>query len=142
VVLLRFGRRQIVGLIEALGVFVGLFENGEVRLHHVTGHVVPDEFLEVGDVEVEKRRRHRDAGGVTHDFATVLAGHAPEVDRIHVPIIFLGPGLEVVLGDVFLLDEPRVVDDDAAFSEVVQVFVQRLEFLVAVVRTLLFVAGE
>jgi len=60
----------------------------------------------------------------------------------YVPVVFLGTRLQLRHCDVVLVEKPLVVDDDAAFAEVVQILGQRFELLVPVVRFFLRIPCE
>jgi hypothetical protein len=139
-VVVAFRHPEVVGNVHLLDLLVSRFEDFEVGLQHLAGHGVGHEVLDVFEVVVEEGGSRADAGGVPHDLAAFLAGHPAEVEGVDVPVVLLDAFLEV--GDCLGVDEPLVVDDNAALAELVEVLRQRFDLLVAVVGVLLWVSSE
>jgi hypothetical protein len=76
----------------------------------------------------------------------VFAGEGSQVEGVDVPVVLLGPGLQIQAGTLqrVLVEQSLVVNDHAALVEVVEVLREGLDLLVAVnsVGTVLWVAGE
>jgi hypothetical protein len=119
---------------------VGVVEHRHIRLEHLLRHRVLHQALDDVGLDPGDGAGDRDARGVPHHFAAVFAGHRSEVDVVDVPPVLLDPLVEV--RDVVGVEQPRVVDDDAALAEVSEVLRQRFDLLVAVVGVLLGVSGE
>ena len=138
--MLALGDGDVVGVFALHRHLVGLVEDFEVRLEDLLGHRLRHELFDPLALDAGERAGHADTGGVAHDLAAVLAGERAQVELVDVPVVLLDALVEVLHhGGV---DESLVDDHHAALAEFVEVLVQRLLLLVAVVRTFGRVTGE